>query len=114
MSIYRSPRRQHWTVVDQQVINDDRLSFRARGILLWLLDKPDNWSCRSEAIIDAGKEGRDAVRSALQELLEAGYLQRQRVQDEKGHWSTVTEVLEAPMPGNPSFGEPGAITSTEE
>ena len=123
-------------MVDQRTTNDERLSFRARGILSWLLDKPDDWTCNSDAIarastggLDIGTdekpkltkgEGRDAVRAALNELEAAGYLRRQRKQKPDGTWITETEVHERPLTedgfsgagaraedGNPVVGEPG-------
>jgi hypothetical protein len=88
--------RKRFTTVDQETVNDDRLSFRARGILLWLLDKPDDWSTDSERIAEAGAEGRDAVRAALNELQRVGYLEREKKQNEAGHWVTTWLVKETP------------------
>lgn len=99
-------RRHRHTTIDQRTINDDRLSFRARGVLVWLLDKPDDWRTNSESIARAGKEGRDAVRSALKELEGAGYIKRQRRQDGAGRWTTDVEVYERPDDGIPGVGEP--------
>ncbi len=38
MSTFRIARRRKFTTIAQETVNDERLSFRARGILLWLLD----------------------------------------------------------------------------
>jgi ribulose bisphosphate carboxylase small subunit len=96
MSIIRFGDRQRYTVVANEAIEDSRLSFKARGILLWLLSKPDGWEVRSDAIAAAGGEGRDAVRSGLTELEKAGYLVRSRERDEKGQWRTVSVIFERP------------------
>ena len=72
----RVARRDRYTSVSRSTINDENLSFRARGILIWLLDKPDDWRVDSEQIAAAAKEGRDAVRTALNELVAAGYIVR--------------------------------------
>ncbi len=68
MTTIRVDRRDRFTTIDRDLINDYSLSFRARGILVWLLDKPDGWTVRSDFISRAGNEGRDAVRTALGEL----------------------------------------------
>ena len=94
--IVRVAEHPRYAVIDQRTIRDDRLSFRARGVLMWLLDRPANWSARSEAIAHHGKEGRDAIRAALKELESYGYLVRTREQDEAGHWVTVSVVYELP------------------
>lgn len=122
MTTIRVARRRRHTTVDRRAINDERLSFRARGVLVWLLDKPDNWRTDSVALARAGKEGREAVRSALRELEEHGYLVRSRTRDERGRWVTVVEVHEvppteaqepvsgegSPAPRNPAPGKPAA------
>lgn len=122
MTTIRVERRQRFTVVDRSVAEDDRLSFKARGIMLWLLSKPDDWRCTASEIASAGKEGRDAVRAALGELEACGYLIRVKVQDkDTGRWSTETIVRESPghtedgFPGagNPDVGFPGAIENTQ-
>lgn len=94
--IIRHGSRRRWTTVDREAINDASLSFRARGVLVWLLDKPDNWEVRSSAIADVGKEGRDAIRTALTELEDRGYLVREKRQTQGGHWITETWVYEQP------------------
>lgn len=98
--IRRGPRlTDRFTILDNSVINDNRLSFRARGVLIWLLSKPADWRTRSEAIAaQSPKEGREAIRSAMRELRDAGYMVTERVQDpETGRWSTITTVFEEPI-----------------
>ncbi|MGW0043497.1 replication protein [Rhodococcus sp. NPDC003348] len=120
--IQRGPRRaDNFTILSNEVLNDNRLSYRARGVLMWLLSKPADWRTRSESIAaQSPREGRDAIRTAMRELEEFGYLVRERVQDELGRWHIVQTVFEepalpAPGPENPGagrsdVGESGAIT----
>lgn len=125
MSTIRVARRHHYTTIDRRTLNDDRLSFRARGLLVWLLDKPDGWEVRSSDIAKMTKEGRDAIRVALGELGACGYLVRKRSRGERGRWVTETIIYEAPSKespggtgdwesgaGRPGVGEPGANTNT--
>ncbi len=56
-----------------ETLEDDRLSWRSRGVLIGLLGKPDGWDVRADAIARAGKEGREAILAALNELGEFGY-----------------------------------------
>lgn len=126
MTTYRVERRQRFTTVNRAAVNDHRLSFRARGVLVWLLDKPDDWRVDSVQIASATTEGRDAVRTALRELETLGYIERYRHHGERGRWVTECVVHEQPVDrsvdgvtgagfpgvGQPGVGQPGANTRT--
>ena len=130
--IRRGPRlSDNFTILSNAVVNDKRLSFRARGVLIYLLSKPADWRTRSESIAtQSDKDGRDAVRSAMRELAELGYLVRERLQDpQTGRWSTTSTVYEEPvepekdsftpkpenpLAGGPTDGEPGDKPSIDQ
>lgn len=105
--IRRAPRgTPGFVMVRNATARDARLSFRARGILTYILSMPDDWTTTSEELADAGTEGRDAVRAALRELESAGYLTRSRYQNERGHWVTDAVIDECPTTGKPSSVSP--------
>ena len=82
MSIIRSPRQEsNFTIVSNKVLRDTRLSYRARGILLDILSRPDNWRVSADALARNGKEGRDAILTALNELREFRYIITVKTQD---------------------------------
>lgn len=107
MTTIRVERRDRWTTVARTTVNDTSLSFRARGVLVWLLDKPDGWRVRSEAIALAGTEGRDAIRAALRELEAAGYLTRSVCRDGRGRIRSTAVVRETP--GHTGDGKPALV-----
>lgn len=83
MSIIRTKRRANYTVIDNRVYEDGLLSFRAMGLLSYLLSKPDNWSICVPALIrvtedTAQKSGRDAVYAAIDELIAVGFITRSK------------------------------------
>jgi hypothetical protein len=99
MPIVRVLRHEHnYVILDKTGLNDTRLSFRARGLLTYLLTKPDNWEIRYEDLVaQSPSEGRISIASAFHELEAIGYAKRERV---KGHggkftgWETI--VYECP------------------
>ena len=52
----------------------NNLSYRAKGILGYMLSRPDNWKFNKTDLVRRSIEGRDAVYKAIDELKEQGYL----------------------------------------
>jgi hypothetical protein len=98
VSTIRVARRNRFTTIDRRTVRDDRLSFKALGVLVWLLDHPDDWQIDTAQIGRLGrKEGRDAVRSAMRELEDHGYVHRRKYRNERGQWVHETVVYESPL-----------------
>ena len=107
--IVRSARPEsHFTVFSNAIIRDTRLSYKARGILLDLLSRPDNWRISAEGLAEMGIDGRDAIMSGLKELRDLGYIVTQRSQNEKGLWTTESVVYDQPKAGFPSSDKPNS------
>lgn len=89
-------------------MQDTRLSFRARGVLAFLLTFEDETLISTADLPMHGTEGRDAIRSSLRELREYRYLSQERYSytDSLGRllWGMDTVVSDVPFPGpeNPS------------
>src|SRR5512139_2030070 len=81
--------------------NDKRLSWEARGLMGYLLSKPDNWEVRSSDLEGQSKAGSHKVRRMLAELRACGYMNRIRITKEGGKFDWITEVYESPSQ-NPS------------
>lgn len=109
MSTIRVAKRKRYAQVSNETIDDRRLSFRARGILTWLLAKPDDWTCDGRAIANATDvEGRDACYTALSELEALGYLHRKRTRDPvTGQWGWDSIVYESPVAPDPDSQDEG-------
>lgn len=85
MSIIRGPRPDsNFYMLDKRISEDKRLGWAARGLLIYLLGKPDHWKVSVPALIAetgiAGmKTGRDGVYRILEELRLAGYVRHDRI-----------------------------------
>lgn len=73
---------------------DGALSFKARGILAYLLALPAGTVISPEKIIKSGTDGERAVKSGLKELQDAGYL----LSTENGWLATDDKGVAAPTP----------------
>lgn len=96
MIIRREERPRGYSVIPNAMLEDASLSFRARGLLGYLVSRPDGWETDSERLSRIAKEGRDAIRTALRELDAARYIVRGRGQGAQGRWRTEVWVFDAP------------------
>ena len=87
----------NFVMLDKTFLEDDRLSFKAKGILAYLLSKPDNWKVIVGNLVKYSKDGKSAVYAGLKELKECGYYMKTPIRSEDGRrisrWeSTVYEM----------------------
>lgn len=97
MTTFRNRKKQNpFVQIDKTCLEDSRLTWKARGILAYLLCKPDGWQVRIGDLVSKSPEGVTAVKSAIKELEAAGYMLRKRVHcNGKLDWET--EVYETPQ-----------------
>jgi hypothetical protein len=113
MTIQRTPRPQsNFTILSNEILRDNRLSFRARGILASVLSRPDNWRTNADSLANESIEGRGAILTALKELEMLGYLERTKYQNELGHWVSDSLIYDQPKFGFPTSVEPTSENST--
>lgn len=90
--------RANFTVLDNNVIRDDRLSWKALGILTYLLSLPPDFKLYLKMLGSLRPSGRDSTRTGLVELQECGYLKIEKIRDdESGRFSgNFWEVTDTP------------------
>lgn len=86
--------------ISNDLINNRELSYKALGMLTYILSKPDDWQVYMSDLVRDGIEGEKSVRNGLNELIEKNYVQRYRVYNKDTgkvhHWETL--VSEIPFP----------------
>lgn len=63
----------YFVQIDSRALEDPRLSWKATGVLSYLLSKPPAWKIQLEHLVRVKPGGRDLVLCALQELARYGY-----------------------------------------
>ncbi|HCU5991637.1 TPA: replication protein [Legionella pneumophila] len=100
-------KQQNFVILDKTCLNDESLSWGAKGLHAYLISLPDNWKVRVSDLKGRARNGRDAVRGLLSELEQAGYIQKTICRDDaSGRFGGVEYlVLEIPetknQDGNP-------------
>ncbi|MEM5644710.1 DnaD domain protein [Bacillus cereus] len=111
MGIVRVEKNKNYSVVNNTGLRDERLSWKAKGILAYILTLPDDWVFYREELATHAKDGLDSLRSGMKELKEYGYLQRLPIRNDKNKivsWETVIhEVPQVePLADFPPVEEP--------
>ena len=88
-----------FALVDKNFINDKRLSYKAKGILVYILSKPDDWKVVIRDLINNAADGKASIYAGLKELERYGYYVKEPVRDEDGRrildWTSI--VYEVPV-----------------
>ena len=113
MKTHRKSRKEGgYTQISNAALNDTRLSLKARGLLGLLLSLPPNWNLNVRGLVTiVGADGETAIRGALGELQDLGYVTRSmQPRDGAGRMGAVEyEVHEEPIrPPAPRSGFPHA------
>lgn len=97
----------NFTVIDNGLFKDKRLSLKAKGLMAMLLSFPENWEFSESGLTALSQDGRTSVRSGLVELEKTGYLLRERARNDKGVFTgTIYNLYEIPMLDYPLLENP--------
>lgn len=105
-----------YTMINGYFTKDKRLSYKAKGILVYLLCMPDDWEVMVVDLIKRSTDGKKAVYSGLQELIEMGYMTRETMRKTEGSQKGQVDhieykVYEMPLSQN---GEVAVDTDIEQ
>mgnify|MGYP000994598233 CR=1 FL=1 len=118
MAVFRVEKNKGYTVMSNHHLRNKELSLKAKGLLSQMLSLPENWDYTLAGLSLINREKIDAIREAVRELENAGYIQRSRERDEKGRLRGTTYViyeqppkldlptLEKPTLDNPTLDNP--------
>ena len=96
-----------FTTVDNLVLNDTSLSWKAKGLFVYLWSQSDEWDFYESEVVKHSTDKIASLKSGLKELEQQGYLKRQRKRDDKGHLKENEWILsDNPMLENPMLDNP--------
>ncbi|MGE7092604.1 DnaD domain protein [Lysinibacillus sp. NPDC048646] len=98
MTIVRVQKKEKYVVLDKGFLNDNRLSWKAKGLLAYMLSLPNDWSFCMADLATRSKCGRDATGNIVKELMNAGYIHKEQGRSNCGTFGKIELlVLEAPQ-----------------
>ncbi|WP_199099893.1 hypothetical protein [Dyella sp. ASV21] len=119
--VLRRRHRRHFTTLDNDLIRDSRLSWKATGLLVYLLSLSDTYKLHISRLSTQKLDGRDATMSAIRELQRAGYVTIEQSRGSEGRFGTTIWTIDdsafntagdttlPPSTGNPVTGEPRTV-----
>jgi hypothetical protein len=126
MTTIRVKKDSRYFTASNEPFNDKNLSWETRGLMGYLLSKPNNWQIRMDALEKAGPAGNYKLRRMLAEARKYGYMNRIRITLPGNKFDWITEVYESPSlnpnpsasyrkstSGSSTSGKPTDIVNTE-
>lgn len=74
--------------MNKTVLDDKRLSFKATGLLTYLLGKPDNWFINYYNLVHSKTDGIHSITSAFKELMKFGYIHKLQFRSNDGTYDS--------------------------
>ena len=97
---------ERYKTIDLRIIENDALSWRAKGLHTYLISRPPGWKLWYKDLEQRATDGKAAIGTAVKELQAAGYLRIERLLDERrrvigSRWVVVQSPEMMPAEGEP-------------
>ncbi len=96
-NVVRIKKNSNFVVMDKTFLNDKSLSWKAKGIMAFMLSKPDDWIFYLDELMTNSTDGERSFRSGFKELTHNGYVKREPIREGQRivRWETI--VYENPV-----------------
>lgn len=107
MSVFKIEKNRNYTIMSNYHLRDKKLSYKAKGLLSFMLSLPEDWDYSINGLVAVSKEGVKAIKNILQELQKYGYLVINKKQNEIGQFEYEYLIYEYPeyQKGTMELGE---------
>lgn len=78
--------RNQFAIIPNETLADERLSWKAKGLLAYLLSLPYDWEVYTSEVTKHSTDGVDSLNSGLKELMEFNYVKRSKVRGKNGKY----------------------------
>jgi hypothetical protein len=98
-----------FTQIHNAWVRDPNITYKAKGLLTYLLSHEVGYTITIGQIIRESGDGKQSVRSALEELIKAGYLETKRTTDARGYNAGLAYFIKdpnSPKSENPTLDNP--------
>ena len=94
-----------FTLIQNLIFEDHRLSYKEIGIYCNMMKFPDDWEFSIRYLAERHKDKRDSVRTGIEKLIEYGYIARSETQhrDERGFYGKYDYIIYEDPLDNPYF-----------
>lgn len=99
MSVIRVEKTKNYTVMSNYHFKEKEMSLKAKGLLSLMLSLPDNWDYSIAGLVAICKENETAIKSALKELQQFGYVKVDKIMPDKtdsGRIEYIYNIYEQP------------------
>lgn len=90
-------KRNNYTVIENAILRDKNVSLKAIGLLCKIYSLPPDWDFSFNGLVSICRESKAAVKSALNELKQFGYVEILKQKDSKGLFVYKYEVYDTPQ-----------------
>lgn len=117
MAVFRVEKNRGYTVMSNHHLRNKDLSLKAKGLLSQMLSLPEDWDFTLKGLSLINREQIDAIRAAVWELEQAGYIVRSRERDGQGRLRGADYLIyeqSQPVPDSPTLENPMLEKPTQE
>ena len=114
--ISKSKSNQKFTVIPNEILQEKELSWKAKGLICYLLSLPDDWVLYKTELQNHSTDGRDSTTAGFNELVSKGYIEVEEIRNNGQfsgfnylvHNTPIAEkpITDLPITGNPISGNP--------
>lgn len=106
MGFFRVNKDKNFTIMSNYHFRETDMSLKAIGLLSLMLSLPEDWDYSIAGLIAIRKENLTAIRSALKELEEFGYLKITKTRNSSGKFEYIYDIFEIPRREKPYIENP--------